>query len=57
MIRFNLEPLDTIATLPLLGHTITFNISNWEYLYCNMSKVQWQWGMVEKLLVKVDATV
>ena len=56
-IRVNLDPLESSATFPCLGHTIAYKNSNWESLYHNPRKAQQRWGMVPKVLVKTEANV
>ena len=56
-ININLNPLESVETFPYLGHTITYNNSNWEAHYHNTRKAQQRWEMVLKVLVKAGATV
>ena len=56
-IRVNLYPVETTDALPYLGRTIAFNNSVYAALYCNMSKAQRRWRLVERVLVTAGATV
>ena len=45
------------AAFPYLGCTVASNNSDWEDLYQNLLKSQRWWGMVEKVLKRMGATV
>ena len=42
---------------PHLVLQVAFNNINWEALYFNLSKAQWQWGMVTNVLTNTGAMV
>ena len=56
-INSNLDPLESAATFPYLGHTIAYNNINWVDLYQNLRKVQQRWGMVSKVLLNAGGKV
>ena len=42
---------------PYLVLTVAFNNSDWAAMYSNMSKLQWQWDVVAKVLMNTGYTV
>ena len=56
-IRVNLNPYEATAELPQIGHTITYNNSDWTGLYSNPQKAQRIRSMVEKVLNKTGAPI
>ena len=45
------------AEFPYLGHTVTYNNSNWAALYQNLWKAQRWWEMVGKVVMKTGGKV
>ena len=56
-IKVNMNPLESVSTLPYLGRTISFNNSDWATLYQNIRNTKRRWGMMSGVLVKAGATV
>ena len=56
-LRINGEAIEPINALHYLGHTITYNNSDWEAVYRNLQKAWRYQGMISKMLTKTVATV
>ena len=52
-----MNPIEVATTLLYLGHTITYNISDWGALYRNLQKTQKRWGVVAKVLGNTGAPI
>ena len=52
-IRVNLNPLEETTAFTYLGRTVMYNNIYWSALYSKLSKDQWRWGVVVKVLVNM----
>ena len=56
-IQVNTEPLEPVDDLPYLGHTITYNNSNWADVYHNLRNSWQHWEVISKVLTKTGVMV
>ena len=56
-ISVNSELMEPNTASPYLGHAVVSNNRNWESMYQNLKKAQWNWVMVAKVMTKEGAAV
>ena len=55
-IRIDAEPLEPVGAFPYLGHTTTYNNSNWAAVHHNLLNAQRCWWIISKVMPKMGAT-
>ena len=55
--RVNLNPLKATTALTYLKQMSTYNNNDWAALYINLSKAQRRWGVLAKVLGKMESPI